>query len=45
MWVLSPDVGGTIGLFHDISKGGDLINRIVGEASDGLIKSTAALAA
>jgi nitronate monooxygenase len=38
-------VGETIGLVHDIPKAGDLVNRIVAEASDRLMKFAPALAA
>ena len=38
-------VGETIGLVHDIPKAGDLINRIVAEASYRLMKFASALAA
>jgi nitronate monooxygenase len=38
-------VGETIGLVHDIPKAGDLINRIVAEASDRLMNFAPALAA
>jgi nitronate monooxygenase len=38
-------VGETIGLVHDIPKAGDLVNRIVAEASDRLINFAPALAA
>ena len=38
-------VGETIGLVHDIPKVGDLINRIVAEASDRLMRFAPALAA
>ncbi|MGB6399759.1 MAG: nitronate monooxygenase [Bradyrhizobium sp.] len=38
-------VGETIGLVHDIPKAGDLINRIVAEASDRLMRFAPALAA
>ncbi len=37
-------VGETIGLVHDIPKAGDLVNRIVAEASDRLMKFAPALA-
>jgi nitronate monooxygenase len=38
-------VGETMGLVHDIPKAGDLINRIVADASDRLMKFAPALAA
>jgi nitronate monooxygenase len=43
--IANVTVGETIGLVHDIPKAGDLIHRIVAEASDRLMKFAPALAA